>query len=66
MRKPVTGTKTSWIPKILLQPWRRAAYDEAVNRRRRMDPDITMADWVREALDDAAKRDLNRKTLHEL
>lgn len=65
-KKPVTGRKTSWIPKILLQPWRRAAYDECVNRRRRTDPDITMAEWVRQALDDCAKRELNRKSLHEL
>lgn len=42
---------TRFLPKLRIEPWRRAAYLDAWIEARRERPKLTLADWMREALD---------------
>lgn len=47
---------TRFLPKLRIEPWRRAAYLEAWIEARRERPKLTLADWMREALDRQADK----------
>jgi hypothetical protein len=50
--------KTKHVPQIRVQSGRHARYREAHAVRMRENPDLSWSDWIREALDEKAERDL--------
>lgn len=52
--------KHTRVPRVPVEPYRREAYEQALEIRRVLDPDLSLADWVRQALDTQAEHDLGR------
>jgi|GEM_PF-6570228 len=48
-----------YIPKTTIQAWRLDAYKRAYQERRKLDPDLSFAAWIRMALDERAELDLD-------
>jgi hypothetical protein len=48
----------SILPKVRVQGWRLAYYMRALARARRLNPDLRVSDWVRQACDELAERQL--------
>jgi hypothetical protein len=49
--------KTCWLPKVRIEQERREAYEAAVRRERAAGArDLTLSQWIRETLDEAANR----------
>ena len=53
--------KTSTLPACRVQPERRARYDRALAKCQKDAPDMTQADWIRQACDEKAERDLQAR-----
>lgn len=52
------GMKDDFIPKTKVELARRERYEAALALRQVVSPDMRLSDWVREACDAQAKKDL--------
>lgn len=54
-------TATSFIPKTGVADERRATYDRAFIKAQAREPSLLWSNWIRRAMDEAARRELDLK-----